>query len=534
MANLRQRAVSDSASAVSGGAHTADSSAGDRPYDRSRDARQPLSETDENVGSSETDAWRSEWEYGSRGKKGVEERGGRKGPSPRRLLRRLSAAEEMRRAGEDSQGDDDEEYAEERPASQLRYGSVRSRQAISRPGSGLDGSAVAHHSTIANSHNVNTDDLNRFVSATTAPTTFTSTISTSFVKHAGPRGKGPMRVIRPDEVNGLVGQQVGKMRYDATLMRWVRERGGSGALERVSEGSAEESRRVGSEESVDVFAGMSEEGSRRNSLSAGPAREDDNASRPEDELSDTDTDSDDGAELANTTTIDAAALLDTSESEDDIDLPQGPPAVSTLPASSVLTSSPLPLPKSLPAPTPTRPAVSHTNSAPAILTPLPSSAAARPIRSALRNPNSNGQLSDGTPGLKKKASWLEDIALTPFAEGSRSITRSVSFSDGKKYGKIEGLETGVIARGGASKAGGMSLSEQLRGLGEEVRAAKDKAGRKVSAVSTVDDVPVLEAEMSGKDGGDGNLFDRNGMSLLASARTRRIQDVLGDLEGLSK
>lgn len=81
------------------------------------------------------------------------------------------------------------------------------------------------------------------------------------------------------------------------------------------------------------------------------------------------------------------------------------------------------------------------------------------------------------------------------------------------------------------RAGGMSLSEQLKGLGEEVRAVREKHGKKASVDESA---PLVEAEMSGKDGGDGNLFDRNGMSLLASARTRRIQDVLGDMEGLSE
>lgn len=130
--------------------------------------------------------------------------------------------------------------------------------------------------------------------------------------------------------------------------------------------------------------------------------------------------------------------------------------------------------------------------------------------------------------------------LTPFIDGpgERSLTRSVSFSDGRKVGKIEGLDTGTNVRskistrgGGGGSTSSLSLSEQLRGLGEEVRQAKEKA---TAARRTDDANIVVEAEMSGKEGGDGNLFDKHGMSLLASARTRRIQEVLGDMQDLSE
>jgi hypothetical protein len=44
---------------------------------------------------------------------------------------------------------------------------------------------------------------------------------------------------------------------------------------------------------------------------------------------------------------------------------------------------------------------------------------------------------------------------------------------------------------------------------------------------------IREPELE-KGGGDGNLFDKSGRSLLPSARTRRIQEVLEEMDELSE
>lgn len=63
------------------------------------------------------------------------------------------------------------------------------------------------------------DDLNRFVSSSTASgTTITASSAPSFVKHAGPVH---MTRISPSDVPSLP-QRVGKMVYDKALMKWVR------------------------------------------------------------------------------------------------------------------------------------------------------------------------------------------------------------------------------------------------------------------------------------------------------------------------
>ena len=60
-----------------------------------------------------------------------------------------------------------------------------------------------------------------------------------------------IRTIRPEEVKDVVPEQIGKMRYDKTTMRWVRER--------LSAPQPREESRIPSEESEDVFAGIDSE-----------------------------------------------------------------------------------------------------------------------------------------------------------------------------------------------------------------------------------------------------------------------------------
>ncbi len=299
----------------------------------------------------------SDWESRVRGK-------GRTGPSPRRTLRRLSASEEVKRVAEQDSGDDRPKYiSSAQPGSHLPVVATTS----SAPLSPIRG-------------DINADDLARFVSSTTFPTS--TTISTSFVKHPGP-GVGP-RVIRPGDVQGIVPEKVGKMRYDQEQMRWVKE-----GLGRVDE--AGESRvGGGSEESEDVFAGM------ESLKEAFP--------------------------IVGTRGSSSALKADITGNHDTTRIEGDEEHVSNI--EEAKRASP-----------PHRPVPVHAASAPAILTPLPTSGSLRPIRSALRNANS------GTPaaGPKKRTGWHESV--TP-AAGDSGSKRSVSFSDGKKTGKMGALFVG--------------------------------------------------------------------------------------------
>lgn len=291
----------------------------------------------------------------------------------------------------------------------------------------------------------NLDTLNRFVSATTAATS--TTTSTSFVKHKGGSAPNAIRVIRPDDVAGIVGDRVGKMRYDPALMRWIKDREPLGRVDEVRES------RSRSEES-DVFAGINSWG--RDSRMGEGASLGDEASREEAEDS-----SEDGVvHLADTTLIipaDTSLTTDSSESE----------------------GEPEPIRVHVPRPTP-----HHANSAPAVMTPTPNPNASlrRPIRSALRNANPGA-----TPGVKKQTQWHESV--TPAPDSAR---RSVSFSDGKKHGKIRELHP----------------DETIETVSE---ADKGEQG------STRDDE-----------------FFRGMTSWMPSARTKRIEGMLGGMEELSK
>jgi hypothetical protein len=377
---------------------------------------------------------------------------GRTGPSPRRMLRRLSASEEIQRAAdEDSDGFSSSPPA--RPPSGLPLRRPTSAASSSNTANATNGAPLSWRPSGSGSGggnaNINADDLNRFVSATTIATT--TTMSTSFVKHPGPRttGKG-MRMIRPDEVQGIVSDRVGKMRYDRESMRWVRE----SSLGKVDE--AGESRAGGSEESEDIFAAMeslredqahSHEAENREARGAGGSEQ----------------------EIAWDRTSEPRAFDDESDHLTESDVgPQSP------------GRSP-----------PPRPTVHHANSAPAVLTPGPAPSAPMPIRSALRTRTSL-PTPGLTPGVKKRTGFHEDLTPAPGdREGTASAgKRSVSFSDGRKSGKIRDLDMGVAQR-------------------------------------------IREPELE-KGGGDGNLFDRSGGSLLPSARTRRIQEVLEEMDELSE
>ena len=380
MAKIKCRVVSESGSNS------------DSPVNRIRHA---LSETDDNAFAS------SEAETDSRDPKGKAKAKSRTGPSPRRMLRRLSASEEIRRIEEETtESESDEE-------SDVRGG----HNSLDRSDSRRDHSPVPvqngqqYGAPSTNPRfDYNADDLNRYVSSSTYPTNTNTgtTISTSFVKHKGrpPPPPSTMRMIRPDDVVGVMPDRVGKMRYDKVSMRWVRDN-----LETVDENG--ESRRE-SEESEDVFAGM--ESWRDDVRSLRQDLEAENAAEGREEE---------------------------VEGEDEERTPQW--SDSSASVSVLLESSPAPqlYPNPPSISPPPRPVPVHVNSAPPILTPRPgTSSPPKQLRSALRQPNS------ATPfngGLKKRAGWHADLTPAPARADSEtpiSSRRSVSFSDGKKAGKI--------------------------------------------------------------------------------------------------
>ena len=288
-------------------------------------------------------------------------------------------------------------------------GTARSREAVATLNSNPERARLetrrptstepAHHGDGQN------DDLNRFVSATTAATA--TTISTSFVKHPGPRGGGPggMRMIKPDDVLGLVPDRVGKMRFDRNGMKWIRE--GLGPVDEAGESKGSRSQSQGSE---DVFAGMDSWGhDQPPATQAGVEAVQDNASESS---SASEHDDDQAAPRATDPTniiVDSASDSSESELEQDNPLPFDPPL------------SP--------------PTSRGSNVMPMISTPKPPAEAPKPIRSALRNVNGDS----ATPGPLKKAGWHPSV--TPAGMSNSPSKRRVSFSDGKKTGRIAGLHS---------------------------------------------------------------------------------------------
>lgn len=341
----------------------------------------------------------------------------------------------------------------------------------------------------------NTDDLDRFISSSTintmANTNTGTTISTSFVKHRGSKtgqssssalqnSKAGMRMIRPDEVAGLVPDRVGKMMFDRDTMRWVRE-GGGGGLARVSEaGETGSASRKSSEESEDVFAGLE---SWRDDVR--DAQEQDGQTGSGIGRHGSTNGERDGRD---TTDIVAAAAVETTE------------------------------PYAFVSP-PDRPRPTHTASAPPILTPAPNNPTPGPLRSALRQPNSLTP----APGTKKRAGWHEDLTPGPVRQpsktpGSSGTKRSVSFSDGRKSGKIVGVGVEVF---------------KFEARMQEVRekgTSKSVASLAVHGKGKGKWTPA-EDFFNNQEGSSGSL---EGKSWLPSTRTKRIENVLKEMEDLSK
>jgi hypothetical protein len=266
-------------------------------------------------------------------------------------------------------------------------------------------------------------------------------------------------------------ERVGKMRYDQTTMRWVR------ALGTVDENG--ESRRE-SEESEDVFAGM--ESWRDEVRSLRKDMEEESAADDDEEVN----------IVADRTRHISPSEIDSDEHEEEDHHQATVPA----PAARLFPNPPSISP-------PTRPMPHHANSAPPIMTPRPASSSPPKLRSALRQPNSSTPFN----GLKKRTGWHSDLTPAPTrlainnTPGSSGERRSVSFSDGKKHGKIE--------------------SPEVRVMGARVKKADVPADEFFKPKATSRD-DTEEVEQSGE------------MSWMPSARTKRIQGMLQSMDELSE
>lgn len=452
MARIKNRGVSES---------------GSNPDSPASRTRQILSETDDNAfASSEADT--------DTGKAKAKPR---TGPSPRRILRRLSASEEIKRVAE---GGSDSESGDE-PFSTAQV-NLPQAQSSSQNNNGTNGTPTPPRPS---ARILNTDDLNRYLSSSTHPAntnTYTgTTMSTSFVKHAGRPPAPPaakIRTIRPDDVQGVMSERVGKMRYDQTTMRWVRELG------TVDENG--ESRRE-SEESEDVFAGMESWRDEVRSLRKDIEGESGTEGEGDEDFN----------MVADRTRHISPSEIDSDEEHDE-------EQERTTPPSNV--QEPAPAPRLYPNPPsispPTRPMPHHANSAPPIMTPRPASLSPPKLRSALRQPNSSTPFN----GLKKRTGWHSDLTPAPIrlasnTPGSSGARRSVSFSDGKKHGKIEGPDVRVMDQ--KDKKADVPADEFFR---PKVTVNDDSA----------------QVEQSGE------------ISWMPSARTKRIQGMLQSMDELSE
>ncbi|KIR30300.1 leucine repeat containing protein [Cryptococcus deuterogattii LA55] len=412
----------------------------------------------------------------------------RAAPSPRRMLRHLSASEEIKRVVDEDSASDDEQSHDEVNPSLCRWPEQRrpTDQVLQANSNGSGGQSISHLPRLT------ADDINRYMSSSTHATS--TTVSTSFVKHRGPRvalnhGSSPvMRMIRPDDVEGVVPDKIGKMRYDRIQMRWVRELGP------VDE--AGESRLTGSEESVDVFAGIEslpghlEDPSGSSGQMPTTHRLDESLREHKREIQENADDEQSGVERHET----RSSVSITSDRDDDT--VEDCPDLSPIELEGDSTSEPMRIiEKSKERSTPSSatsvfPNTSHHGaihdvpSATLLLTPTPSAFAQKPIRSALRNA--------ATPAdkPKKRQGWSDEATPGPIARNTTSASsgkRSVSFSDGKKAGKIIDLEV-------------------------EMRTTRWQTSTKEGCAD------IFERESA--------VGDR---SFLPSARTRRIQGLLDDM-----
>lgn len=404
--------------------------------------------------------------------------------SPRRMLRHLSASEEIRRVADEDSASDDEQIHDEENPSLPRWPEQRRPidQVVQANTNGSGGQSISHLPRFT------ADDINRYMSSSTHATS--TTASASFVKHRGPRvahSSSAMRMIRPDEVEGVVPDKIGKMRYDRIQMRWVRELGP------VDE--AGESRLTGSEESVDVFAGMEslpnhlEDPSGSSGQMPTTHRLDESLREHEQEIQENADDEQSGVERHDTrSSVSITSHKDDNRVEDCPDLSSIEPEAEAI-------SEPVRIEEfkkrstSLSVTSASHEGTIHIMpSAPLLMTPTPSAFARNPIRSALRNA--------ATPGdkPKKRQGWSDETTPGLIARGTTPASsgkRSVSFSDGKKTGKIIDLDV-------------------------EMRTTRWQTSAKEECAD------IFKRESTDSD-----------RSFLPSARTRRIQGLLDDMGELT-
>jgi hypothetical protein len=207
------------------------------------------------------------------------QRSNAKGHSPRKLSRRPSAANEVDRELADGAADmsiEDHDGVAPVPTvpavNRAVPGSIRvprSRSPVGATPSRIPALTQQPGFLVPPTYPINSvrlganADLNRFVSSSTATSGTALTVGSagSFVKHAGPGqvtgnniGNGNIRRIAPEDVQGMLGERVGRMVYDRVMMRWVKGvagRVGSGDGDGRDEERTENTR--ASTESEDVF-----------------------------------------------------------------------------------------------------------------------------------------------------------------------------------------------------------------------------------------------------------------------------------------
>ncbi|KAJ7725348.1 hypothetical protein B0H16DRAFT_281822 [Mycena metata] len=304
------------------------------------------------------------------------------------------------------------------------------------------------------------EDLNRFVSSSTASGTLTAVSAPSYVKHPGP---AQLRTIAPKDVPVLP-DRMGDMLFDKVMMKWVKS---------VQPGNGEAPDFIPEEPSEDPFGDIESlrDDSRGAQEGGGDATEDEE----EMELTSFSTDAS-GRVVAVMTGVDTNELLDedtTTDSEGENDavvtgelehtVPQRRDSESESEQEEEDVGNQTAMPdrheidsESLTEAFAPPPIVVTTFTTPpsAAKTKVPSSTrkTRTPAATPFKNPSSGG-----TPPSALKStgatpsSALKDPTKQKFRTPRRAHRRSVSFSDGKRDGPIRGLSSGGVEPSARSK-----------------------------------------------------------------------------------
>ncbi|KAI0088557.1 hypothetical protein BDY19DRAFT_170976 [Irpex rosettiformis] len=329
------------------------------------------------------------------------------------------------------------------------------------------GFSLAHPSTSARA-NMNPDDLNRFVSSSTASgvtiTSGNSGTAPSIVRHEG----RPIKLITPD--SQMIPQRIGEMVFDQHLKKWVK----ASAFGKTTQSGGISVRTNGSNESEDPFRDIEslheddalatvEHGAAGSAPSGRNPSPDIEAARVQDVPSDTETEDVEDAEEVELTSFsfDSTPLqprvvplsdqpdsgLDTdSESEEDNEQrPEGTGQFVTT------VAEPCSDPPANPVPPSRHEADSHQSGPPLHDTPPQRPAPRSSSKSNEPVPPSSHTSSTLTPaaipGSTQKSTSVTPVSALKDPNRSRSQTpanklerkRSVSFSDGRRDGPIVGV-----------------------------------------------------------------------------------------------